>query len=147
MLGRDGAPKEYFSEEVHRDVIELIRERAGTVHIITALDLLAVVIALDIWQQEYVYRRLGVAVDNDAAKCAMVNAGSAAVALRVILRKVVELDGRPPAFRWALRDPSARNWADRPSRHELGQPKAAGARRRRVSWEGLGIRSWFAHLS
>ena len=110
---------------------------------ITALELLAVIIGLDLWKGVYRHRRVFIAVDNEGAKNAIINSNSVAPVMRALLRRAVQTDAAAPAFRWFLRVPSPSNWADAPSRGEVSSLERAGAVRVRVHWRRLGLEELF----
>ena len=132
MLGDGATPRSYFGESVPAAIIEQICGLAESRHIISALELLAVGMALKLWGDECLHRRVFVAVDNEAARAALLNAGSAAPAMRHIIREIVMCDAKVPMFRWVIRVPSKSNWADGPSRLDFSGLRHVRAKRVRL---------------
>ena len=77
------------------------------------------------------------AIDNEAARPALVKASSAAPCLRALCGLVAEHDLAHPSFRWYVRVPSSSNSSDEPSRHELSRLRALGAKRCHLVWDEL----------
>ena len=135
----DGTAAEYFSEVVPRDVLEELQELAGSDHVITALELMAANAALQVWGRRCRYRRLFLAVDNEAARAALVKSASTAPALRKLVRLVLDQDAAFPNYRWVLRVPSSSNQADDPSRLDLRKLVRQRAQRKRLKWADLKV--------
>ena len=142
MLGGNAVPTKFFGEKVPGSTIDHICSMADSDHIISALELLAVGLALKLWGPECMHRRIFIAVDNEAARAAMLNAGSAAPAMRHIIKTIVMNDAKVPMFRWVIRVPSASNWADGPSRLDfasLSKVKAERVRLGEKSFEDFAV--------
>ena len=116
-----------------------MQELADSEHVITALELMAAQAALQVWGRRCKHRRVFLAVDNDAARAALVKSSSTAPALRKLVRRVLDQDAVYPNFRWVLRVPSTSNQADDPSRLDLRKLAKQKAVRRRLKWEDLAV--------
>ena len=101
--------------------------------------MLAVLVDLRQWREECVHRRVCVAIDNEAARAALVNYSSSAPALRAIVNEICHLDAKHPAYRWYIRVPSSSNLADRPSRLDTESLSRERAVRRRLDWRKLSV--------
>ena len=138
-----GRPKEFFSVTMPADLMRAMEAVANSKHIISALELLAVYVAMVVWRKELVHRRCFLAVDNEAARAALVKASSAAPCLRSICGLIAENDLQSPTFRWMVRVPSSSNSADGPSRGDCRRLLSADAVERTVAWQDLRIERIF----
>ena len=101
--------------------------QSETRHIITALEVLPVFIVWTLWADRLLNRRTFVFIDNDGARHSLLKAYSRSVTIRRVLRNIVGINARQPAYLWYGRVPTDSNLSDGPSRGRKEELLRAGA--------------------
>ena len=139
MMSQHGKPKEFISEEVPRDMLAVLQSE--TPHVITSLEVLPVYLARSLWGSAMAHRRVFIFIDNDGARHSLIKTTTGSPSVMRVLRNLVHLQAATPCFAWYARVPSPSNIADAPSRLDVRELVASGARRRPIE-----MRDWRAAL-
>lgn len=124
--------KKFFAEVVPKDVLERLQHK--TVKVISALELLAAVCAVDILQDSLGLSRTFIFIDNEAARACMISMYSPVQTHAAMLRKLSDIYADRSLFVWISRVPSVSNPADEPSRMRYEDLVHQGFTRMYPSW-------------
>ena len=116
---RGSGGKQYFAGRAPSELVEHWRKRSGVRKVIHQAELLPVALAAVAWRSWWAGRRVIVAVDNDAARAALVSGSSSSLASADIAHEFWVEVSALACFPWITRVPSGANPSDPPSRWEF----------------------------
>ena len=123
----------FFSAAVPSNALQCLQR--DTKHVIAALEMLAVVIAVQMWGPLLSSKRCFFFVDNDSARGALIACYSPSLQLGRLVTVWSELSTARSLFPWVCRVPSPSNIADAPSRGCVTDLVKLGASQHQVCWD------------
>ena len=134
LYDSNGLPLSFFSEPVPEKILNRLRETSR--HPIFEVELLAVWVALHLWQRKVEDSFSCFYIDNEAAKGALVAGRTQGTHALGILDSFLQMEDSAKVLPWFGRVPTHSNPADRPSRFEHEHLSARGIERapRVESW-------------
>ena len=132
----------YFSDQVPPEVLKEMQRH--TDHVIAALEMLAVLIAVHLWGPMLLSKRCFFFVDNDSARGALIASYSPSLQLNKLMTVWTQMVMQHSIFPWLCRVPSASNIADAPSRGECTEVVQLGGAQHHISW--CVVKKWLQHV-
>ena len=119
-----GSPLAFFSGTVPEDVLSALRKQSS--HPIYEVELLAVWVAMTLWESALSDAYSVCYLDNEAAQGALIACKSSTLAGTAIVRDILDLEDRCRCRPWYGRVPSHSNPSDPPSRGDCAALLGAG---------------------
>ena len=119
-----GTCRRFFGKKLNEQ--ELAKFQTQSMKVITALEVLPVLVAARQWADRCLHRRVFYYVDNDGARFSLINMSSSSEVIQGILKELALHFAAKPSFPWYARVPSSSNVADLPSRLEFAWLKENG---------------------
>ena len=123
----------FFASDVPSKVLSRLQK--DTKHVIAALEMMAVLIAVDLWGAFMSSKRCFFFVDNDSARGALIAAYSPSIQLNELVSVWNRLVIDRSIFQWVCRVPSPSNIADAPSRNDTDKLIQAGSAQHQIRWD------------
>ena len=119
--------QQFFGAEVIGAALE--KFQTDSTRVITVLEVLPVVAAINFWKDRMLHRRVFLFVDNDGVRHCLINLSSKSGHIRSLLAGLALLQAKHPMLPWYSRVPSSSNCADAPSRLQYEELMLAGFER------------------
>ena len=128
LVSPSGKPTNFFSFELPGKDLEKLNPTAKKTAIFQC-EFFAVLVALNLWQQQLTNRQVVFYVDNDGVRSVLISCSTSNPVGHALLIKTLELEGALALSSWFTRVPSKSNIADDPSRGECEKLIAAEVQR------------------
>ena len=128
LVSPSGKPTSFFSFELSGKDLEKLNPTAKKTAIFQC-EFFAVLVALNLWQQQLTNRQVVFYVDNDGVRDVLISCSTSDPVGHALLIKTLELEGALALSSWFTRVPSKSNIADDPSRGECEKLIAAEVQR------------------
>ena len=124
--------KYFFSEVLPPDILNAMQK--STSKIISSLELMAAVLAVQVLSLQHHTGRSFLYVDNEAARACLISQNSSVESHKLLLQHLSDILCGSSLFLWVSRVPSASNPADEPSRLQFRKLLTDGHRQVLIPW-------------